>query len=139
MQVPWLAPRTAHALRDELATGRLWLPEIPPAKRPIDLNIDILICLWEYTKDQITRDIGAVAALSKYLGLHPAWVPEDCEITYGRLYQLYSLPAPVGGQYMENIITTAVYCSHPIDLHHPKPPENFIFRNARGGAVDLAV
>jgi hypothetical protein len=34
-------------------------------KKPIDLIIDFLTCLWEYAKDQITRDIGAVADLSE--------------------------------------------------------------------------
>jgi hypothetical protein len=30
----------------------------------MDLIIDFLSCLWEYAKEQITRDIGAVADLS---------------------------------------------------------------------------
>lgn len=37
---------------------------LQPGKRPIDLIIDFLSHLWEYAKDQITRDIGAVADLS---------------------------------------------------------------------------
>ncbi|KAJ2932475.1 hypothetical protein H1R20_g4596, partial [Candolleomyces eurysporus] len=53
-----------HALRDESAVDALRSPGIPPGKRPIDLIIDFLTRLWEYTKDQITRDIGAVTALS---------------------------------------------------------------------------
>jgi hypothetical protein len=31
----------------------------------MDLIIDFLSCLWEYAKEQITRDIGAVADLSQ--------------------------------------------------------------------------
>ncbi len=34
-----------------------------PGKSAIDLIIDFLSCLWEYAKEQITRDIGAVADL----------------------------------------------------------------------------
>lgn len=34
-----------------------------PGKRAIDLIIDFLSCLWDYAKQQITREIGAVADL----------------------------------------------------------------------------
>jgi hypothetical protein len=34
-------------------------------KEAIDLIIDFLTCLWDYAKQQITREIGAVADLSK--------------------------------------------------------------------------
>ncbi|RXW14951.1 hypothetical protein EST38_g10899 [Candolleomyces aberdarensis] len=37
------------------------LPDIPSGTRPIDFIIDFLACPWEYAKDQITCDIGAVA------------------------------------------------------------------------------
>jgi hypothetical protein len=36
-----------------------------PGKKAIDLIVDFLSCLWEYAKQQITRDIGAVADLGK--------------------------------------------------------------------------
>lgn len=36
-------------------------------KKPLDLIVDFLSCLWEYAKEQITREIGAVADLSKFL------------------------------------------------------------------------
>ena len=32
-------------------------------KKPINLIIDFLGCMWEYAKEQITREIGAVADL----------------------------------------------------------------------------
>jgi hypothetical protein len=35
-------------------------------KKAIDLIVDFLSCLWEYAKEQITREIGAVADLSKH-------------------------------------------------------------------------
>lgn len=38
-----------------------------PGKKAIDLIIDFLSCLWEYAKEQITKDIGAVADLSALL------------------------------------------------------------------------
>ncbi len=40
-----------------------------PHKRAVDLIIDFLSCLWEHAKDQITRDIGAVADLSMLVPL----------------------------------------------------------------------
>lgn len=40
-------------------------------KKAMDLIVDFLSCLWEYAKDQITRDIGAVADLSKFFILAP--------------------------------------------------------------------
>lgn len=32
----------------------------------MNLIVDYLTCLWEYAKEEITREIGAVADLSKY-------------------------------------------------------------------------
>ena len=37
-----------------------------PGKKAIDLIIDFLSCLWDYAKQQITREIGAVADLGAY-------------------------------------------------------------------------
>jgi hypothetical protein len=36
-----------------------------PGKKAINVIVDFLSCLWEYAKEQITREIGAVADLSK--------------------------------------------------------------------------
>lgn len=36
-----------------------------PGKKPIDLIVDFLTHLWEYAKQQITREIGSVADLSR--------------------------------------------------------------------------
>jgi hypothetical protein len=36
-----------------------------PGKKPIHLIIDFLSCMWEYAKEQITREIGAVADLGQ--------------------------------------------------------------------------
>lgn len=36
-----------------------------PGKQPIHLIVDFLYCMWEYAKEQITREIGAVADLGQ--------------------------------------------------------------------------
>ena len=43
------------------------LPIPPPGKRAIDLIVDFLSCLWEYAKDRITTEIGAVADLGQHI------------------------------------------------------------------------
>ena len=40
---------------------------LQPGKKAIDLIIDFLSCLWDYAKQQITREIGAVADLGACL------------------------------------------------------------------------
>lgn len=42
----------------------LRLPQ--PGKRAVDMIIDFLSCLWEYAKEQITRELGVVADLGTY-------------------------------------------------------------------------
>ena len=39
---------------------------VQPGKKAIDLIIDFLSYIWEYAKQQITREIGAVADLGVY-------------------------------------------------------------------------
>lgn len=38
---------------------------IQPGKQAIDVIVDFLACLWEYARQQITREIGAVADLGE--------------------------------------------------------------------------
>lgn len=38
-----------------------------PGKHAIDVIVDFLRCLWGYAKEQITREIGAVADLGDRL------------------------------------------------------------------------
>ncbi|RXW19079.1 hypothetical protein EST38_g6777 [Candolleomyces aberdarensis] len=55
---------------------------LQPGKRPVDLIIDFLTRLWEYTMDQITRDTGAVAAFDtaeSWLTVPAAWVVKGCK------------------------------------------------------------
>ncbi|RXW13188.1 hypothetical protein EST38_g12665 [Candolleomyces aberdarensis] len=66
--------------------SRLIFGHIQPGKRPIDLIFDFPTCLSEYTRYQITRDIGAVVPLNKakvQLTAPAAWVARTCEITHG--------------------------------------------------------
>ena len=37
----------------------------------MNLIVDYLTCLWEYAKEEITREIGAVADLSRHRGSIP--------------------------------------------------------------------
>ena len=37
--------------------------DFQPGKQAVDVIIDFLSCLWDYAKQQITREIGAVADL----------------------------------------------------------------------------
>ncbi|RXW12274.1 hypothetical protein EST38_g13579 [Candolleomyces aberdarensis] len=138
-----------HALRDEAAVDPR-LPDIPPGKRPIDLIIDFLTCLWEYAKDQITRDIGAVADLNMaevWLTVPAAWDAKGCEIMREAAIAAGLVANARAGDTAWRdrlkIITepeaAAVHCAHLTDLHHLKPSQNFIVCDAGGGTVDLAV
>ncbi|KAF5326409.1 hypothetical protein D9611_000946 [Ephemerocybe angulata] len=138
-----------HALRDEASVDPR-LPEIPPGKKPIDLIIDFLTCLWEYAKDQITRDIGAVADLNTaevWLTVPAAWDAKGCEIMREAAIAAGLVASSRAGDTAWRdrlkIITepeaAAVHCAHLTNLHHLKPSQNFIVCDAGGGTVDLAV
>ncbi|RXW12599.1 hypothetical protein EST38_g13255 [Candolleomyces aberdarensis] len=49
-------------------------------ERPIDLIVDFLTRLWECTRDQITRAIGALNTTEVWLTVPVAWVAKGCEI-----------------------------------------------------------
>lgn len=138
-------------------------------KRPIDLIIDFLSCLWEYAKDQITKEIGAVADLSEgifvrldrtaltdhdykdtadvWLTVPAAWDARGCDImreaaiTAGLVAS--SRAGDTNWKDRLRIITepeaAAVHCAQLTNLHHLKPSQNFIVCDAGGGTVDLAV
>ncbi|KAL0952735.1 hypothetical protein HGRIS_006966 [Hohenbuehelia grisea] len=138
-----------HALRDQSAVDPR-LPQLPPGKGAIDLIIDFLSCLWEYAKEQITREIGAVADLNSadvWLTVPAAWDAKGCDIMREAAIAA-GLVANAGAadrNWRERlrIITepeaAAVHCAHLTDLHHLKPSQNFIVCDAGGGTVDLAV
>ncbi|KDR79932.1 hypothetical protein GALMADRAFT_153665 [Galerina marginata CBS 339.88] len=137
------------ALRDESPIDPR-LPALPPGKRAMDLIIDFLSCLWEYTKDQITREIGVVADLNTadvWLTVPAAWDAKGCDImreaaiTAGLVAR--SRAGDNNWRERLRIITEpepgAVHCAQLNDLHHLKPSQNFIVCDAGGGAVNLAV
>ncbi|KXN92697.1 Heat shock 70 kDa protein 12B [Leucoagaricus sp. SymC.cos] len=136
------------ALRDESAIDHR-LPLLPPGKRAIDLIIDFLSCLWEHAKEQITRDIGAVADLNSadvLLTVPAAWDAKGCDMMREAAIQAGLVQSARAGDKnwrdRLRIITepeaAAVHCAHLSDLHHLKPSQNFIVCDAGGGTVDLA-
>ncbi|KAF9529066.1 hypothetical protein CPB83DRAFT_790568 [Crepidotus variabilis] len=138
-----------QALRDESAIDPR-LPALPAGKRPIDLIIDFLSCLWEYAKDQITRDIGAVADLNAadvWLTVPAAWDARGCDIMREAAITAGLVASSRAGDTTWRdrlrIITepeaAAVHCAHLTDVHHLRPSQNFIVCDAGGGTVDLAV
>ncbi|TFK37617.1 hypothetical protein BDQ12DRAFT_684989 [Crucibulum laeve] len=138
-----------HALRDEGAIDPR-LPTLPQGKRAIDLVIDFLSCLWEYAKDQITRDIGAVADLNSadvWLTVPAAWDAKGCDMMREAAIEAGLVQSSRAGDRdwkdRLRIITepeaAAVHCAYLTDLHHLKPSQNFIVCDAGGGTVDLAV
>ncbi|KAJ4481021.1 hypothetical protein J3R30DRAFT_3287382 [Lentinula aciculospora] len=142
----FLEPR---ALRDDSAIDPR-LPQLPPGKHAFDLIVDFLSCLWEYAKEQITREIGAVADLASadvWLTVPAAWDAKGCDLMREAAIQAglvhSSRPGDTQWRNRLHIITepeaAAVHCAHLTDLHHLQPSQNFIVCDAGGGTVDLAI
>ncbi|KAJ3921005.1 hypothetical protein F5877DRAFT_36885 [Lentinula edodes] len=142
----FLEPR---ALRDDSAIDPR-LPQLPPGKRAFDLIVDFLSCLWEYAKEQITREIGAVADLASadvWLTVPAAWDAKGCDLMReAAIHAGLVHSSRAGDTQWRNrlhIITepeaAAVHCAHLTDLHHLQPSQNFVVCDAGGGTVDLAV
>ncbi|KAJ7657911.1 hypothetical protein DFH06DRAFT_1409092, partial [Mycena polygramma] len=142
----FLDPR---ALRDEAALDPR-LPLLPPGKTPTDLIMEFLSCLWEYAREQITRDIGAIADLNSadvWVTVPAAWDGRGCAlmreaaIEAGLVQSAY--PGDIAWRDRLRIITepeaAAVHCAHLTDLYKLHPSQNFIVCDAGGGTVDLAV
>jgi hypothetical protein len=137
------------ALRDETAIDPR-LPQIPSGKKALDLIIDFLSCLWEYAKEQITREIGAVADLNAadvWLTVPAAWDAKGCDMMRAAAISAGLVQSSHAGDrnWRERlrIITepeaAAVHCAHLTDLHRLRPSQNFMICDAGGGTVDLAV
>ncbi|KAH9052022.1 hypothetical protein EDB83DRAFT_2521887 [Lactarius deliciosus] len=114
-----------HALRDQNTVDPR-LPPLPPGKKPIHLIVDFLYCMWEYAKEQITREIGAVADLAITAGLVQSVGARDRDWRD----RLHIITEPEAA---------AVHCAHLTDLHKLKPSQIFMICDAGGGTVDLAV
>ncbi|KAA1466844.1 actin-like ATPase domain-containing protein [Dentipellis sp. KUC8613] len=138
-----------HALRDESAVDPR-LPRLPPGKRPLDVIVDFLYCLWEYAKEQITREIGAVADLDSadvWLTVPAAWDAKGCDLMREAAINAGLVHSSRAGDHAWRerlrIITepeaAAVHCAHLTDLHKLKPSQTFMICDAGGGTVDLAV
>ncbi|KAF8622621.1 hypothetical protein AX15_006876 [Amanita polypyramis BW_CC] len=138
-----------QALRDE-STIDPRLPRLPPGKRAIDLIIDFLSCLWEYAKDRITREIGAVADLNSadvWLTVPAAWDAKGCDIMREAAISAGLVQSSRAGDRTWrdrlHIITepeaAAVHCAFLTDVHRLKPSQNFMIVDAGGGTCDLAV
>ncbi|KAF8735260.1 hypothetical protein AX14_002404 [Amanita brunnescens Koide BX004] len=138
-----------QALRDESSIDPR-LPRLPPGKRAIDLIIDFLSCLWEYAKDQITREIGAVADLNSadvWLTVPAAWDAKGCDIMREAAITAGLVQSARAGDRSWrdrlHIITepeaAAVHCAFLTDVHRIKPSQNFMIVDAGGGTCDLAV
>ncbi|KAK7055143.1 hypothetical protein R3P38DRAFT_2499251 [Favolaschia claudopus] len=142
----FLDPR---ALRDKSALDPR-LPSLPPGKKPTDLITEFLSCLWEHAREQITRDIGAIADLNSadvWITVPAAWDARGCAlmrqaaIASGLVQSAY--PGDNAWRDRLKIITepeaAAVHCAHLTDLYKLLPSQNFIVCDAGGGTVDLAV
>ncbi|CCA73398.1 hypothetical protein PIIN_07352 [Serendipita indica DSM 11827] len=137
------------ALRDDAEVDPR-LPRLPPGKKPIDAIIDFLSALWDYAKEQITREIGSVADLNSadvWFTVPAAWDAKGCSIMREAAITAGLVQSARAGDRnwrdRLRIITepeaAAVHCAHLTNLHHLKPGQNFMICDAGGGTVDLAV
>ncbi|KAJ7468633.1 hypothetical protein FB451DRAFT_1560344 [Mycena latifolia] len=142
----FLDPR---ALRDESSLDPR-LPSLPPGKTPADLITEFLSCLWEYAREQITRDIGAIADLNSadvWVTVPAAWdarataLMRDAGLAAGLVQSAHA--GDSAWRERLKIITepeaAAVHCAHLTDLYKLRPEQNFVVCDAGGGTVDLAV
>lgn len=138
-----------HALRDEHAVDPR-LPSLPPGKQAVDLIVDFLSCLWDYAKQQITHEIGAVADLDSaevWLTVPAAWDARGCQMMRDAAIAAGLVRSSRAGDTTWRdrlrIITepeaAAVHCAYLTDLHRLRPSQNFMICDAGGGTVDLAV
>ncbi|KAG8215222.1 hypothetical protein J3R82DRAFT_8765 [Butyriboletus roseoflavus] len=141
----FLEPR---ALRDESAIDPR-LPQIPPGKTAMNLIVDFLTCLWEYAKEEITREIGAVADLNAadvVVTCPAAWDAKGCDLMRAAAIEAGLVQSARAGDIhwrdRLRIITepeaAAVHCARLTDLHKLRTSQNFMICDAGGGTVDLA-
>jgi len=102
--------------------------------------------MWEYAKEQITREIGAVSDLDSadvWLTVPAAWDARGCDMMREAAITA-GLVRSVGARDRDwrdrlRIITepeaAAVHCAHLTDLHKLKPSQIFMICDAGGGTV----
>ncbi|KAN0080079.1 hypothetical protein V8E55_009645 [Tylopilus felleus] len=138
----FLEPR---ALRDESAIDPR-LPQLPPGKTAMNLIVDFLTCLWEYAKEEITREIGAVADLNAadvVVTCPAAWDAKGCDLMRVAAIEAGLVQSAHAGDIhwrdRLRIITepeaAAVHCARLTDLHKLRPSQNFMICDAGGGTV----
>ncbi|KAJ7279039.1 actin-like ATPase domain-containing protein [Mycena rebaudengoi] len=140
----FLDPR---ALRDD---GQLdpRLPLLPDGQQPTELITAFLSCLWEYAREQITRDIGAIADLNSaeiYLTVPASWdvrgtaMMRTCALEAGLVQRTHA--GDTAWRERLKILTepeaAAVHCAAA--LGSLRRGQRFIVCDAGGGTVDLAV
>jgi hypothetical protein len=110
---------------------------------------DFLGCLWTYAREQITRDIGAVAdldAAAVWLTVPAAWDARGCELMREAALSAGLVASArageVGWRERLRIITepeaAAVHCAALTSLHKLSAAQRFVLCDAGGGTVDLA-
>jgi hypothetical protein len=141
----FLEPKT---LRDDSQLDAR-LPRLPPGKAAADVIADFLGCLWTYAREQITRDIGAVAdldAAAVWLTVPAAWDARGCELMREAALSAGLVASArageVGWRERLRIITepeaAAVHCAALTSLHKLSAAQRFVLCDAGGGTVDLA-
>ncbi|KAF6747910.1 actin-like ATPase domain-containing protein [Ephemerocybe angulata] len=143
----FLEPRL---LSDESAASVPHLPTLPPGKMAIDLIIDYLGCIYEYSKEQITRENGAVADLDTaevWITIPAAWntrgseIMREAAIKAGLVYS--SRAGDTKWRDRLKIISepeaALTYCVNVADLHHLRPSQNIMVCNSGEGVVDLSI
>ncbi|KAG6374067.1 hypothetical protein JVT61DRAFT_4708 [Boletus reticuloceps] len=120
-----------------------------PGKTAINLVVDFLTCLWEYAKEDITREIGAVSDLNAadvVVTCPAAWDAKGCDLMRAAAIEAGLVQSARAGDIhwrdRLRIITepeaAAVHCARLTDLHKLRPSQNFMICDAGGGTVDLA-
>jgi len=137
----FLEPRV---LRGEDVDARL--PQLPPGKTAMNLIVDFLSCMWEYAKEQITKEIGAVADLNSadvLVTCPAAWDAKGCDMMRTAAIEAGLVQSARAGDLnwrdRLRIITepeaAAVHCARLTDLHKLHPNQNFMICDAGGGTV----
>jgi len=138
-----------HALRDDGAIDPR-LPALPPGKSALNLIIDFLSNLWNYAKQQITREINAVADLDTadvWLTVPAAWDAMGCQMMRDAAIAAGLVRSARAGDHewrerlriISEPEAAAVHCAQLTEVHKLKPNQNFMICDAGGGTVDLAV